>query len=152
MMSPETFALLQRLHGHAALLGLAVAAHPLITLWTRRQLTRWTHRTAWMGAVLTAIPAAGGWALYPTYRNRIKLRLMSSGGDAWLWFETKEHLAAFCVALLVGGAATLTLAGATPEGRRAAWWLILMGWLCGAAAGALGVAVAGMAHPAWLVR
>ena len=119
-MSPELFALLERIHGHLAVLGLALLLHPVITLRTRRGLNWRTHLTAELGAALLAIPFAIGWAIYPAYRTHVKPSLFAAESPAFHAFETKEHLAAMAVFLAVGGAVALRAAGKTPAGRSAA--------------------------------
>lgn len=149
-MSPgQLFALVERLHGHLAVLGLAVLLHPVITLRTRPGLALWTRRTADLGALLLLVPFAMGWWIYPAYRSEPKLRLYALGDPAWLWFESKEHLAAFAVGLAVAGALTLHVDGRTARGRRAAWAMLLAGWVCGALTAVLGIVVAARAAPAW---
>lgn len=148
-MTAELYALLTRVHGHLAMLGLAVLLHPVITLARRKGLSVWTLRTAWIAAAMIAAPFALGWFLYPHYRMHVKVDLWQRGDAALLRFETKEHLAAFAVALAVSGAGVLQAAGRTPEGRRAAWALLLAAWCCGMATGLLGVWVGARAHPGW---
>lgn len=149
MIDAPTYALLARLHGHLAMLGLALLLHPVITLRTRRALAPWTLRTAWLAVGLLAAPFALGWAIYPVYRQHPKVALWRAA-DAALWrFETKEHLAAFCVVLALAGTVTLHTTGRGAEGRRAAWALLAAAWGCGVIAGALGVHVASRAHPGW---
>ncbi|MCB9682966.1 MAG: hypothetical protein H6733_15985 [Alphaproteobacteria bacterium] len=148
-MTPEAFGWLTRLHGHLAVLGLAVLMHPIVTLRRRPGLPLWTRRTAELGALLLAIPFAMGWLLYPTYRGMVKPALWQRGDPALWRFESKEHLAALCVALAVGGALTLRFAGTEADARRTAWWLLLGAWICGALTAALGIFVAGVAQPGW---
>lgn len=148
-MDPELYGLLVRVHGHVAVLGLAVLLHPVIQLRTRRGLSRWTRFTADLGALLTAAPFALGWALYPAYRSHVKPSLWMGRLPVALAFESKEHLALLSVAFAVSGALTLRLAGRTPEGRQTAWALLLAGWGCGALAAALGIWVSAVAQPGW---
>lgn len=148
-MSPEAFALLERIHGHIALLGLAVLLHPVITLRTRRGLNWRMTLSADLGALLLLVPFAIGWAIYPVYRQAVKPRLYELNRTAMLAFETKEHLAAMAVLLAIGGAVTLRWTGKTERGRKAAWWLLLGAWLLGVSAGVLGLWVASASAPAW---
>ena len=148
-MSPELFALLSRVHGLLATLGLAVLLHPIITLTTRRALTRWTVRTSDIAAsILVVVGALGAW-LYPLYRVHPKVGLLSEAPFYADLFESKEHLAVIAIALSVGGAVVLRVAGEHPAGRRAAWSLLVCGWGLGVLVGALGLVVASTAHPAW---
>lgn len=148
-MSPDAFALVERIHGHLAVLGLAVLLHPVITLRTRSGLNWRTHLTAELGAALLAVPFALGWAIYPVYRAEVKPGLFARAPGFMAAFETKEHLAAMTLCLAIGGALTLRLVGRTPNGRLAAWSLLLVAWLLGATAGVLGVGVAATAQPGW---
>lgn len=148
-MSPELFALLERIHGHIAVLGLAVLLHPVITLWTRKGLNWRMVLTAELGALLLLVPYAIGWSIYPVYRSTVKPRLYQMNPGAMYAFETKEHLAAMAVLLAIGGAVTLRATGKTDAGRRAAWWLLAGAWLLGAGAGILGLWVASASAPAW---
>lgn len=148
-MTPQAYALWASIHGHLGALGLAVLAHPLVTLRRRPGLAPWTLRTAWIAALLVAAPYALGWWLYPTYRAHVKRGLWDAGEPAVWRFESKEHLAAVCVALVVSGTLVLTTAGRSAEGRRTAWWLLLCGWVAGAITAGLGVYVRSVAQPGW---
>lgn len=148
-MSPEAFALWERIHGHVAVLGLALVLHPVITLWTRRGLNWRTHLTAELGAALLVLPFAIGWWIYPTYRAHVKPELFARTHPAFHAFETKEHLAAMAVFLAVAGAGTLRFAGRSEAGRRAAWWLLLASVGLGAVTGGLGIWIASVSAPAW---
>lgn len=148
-MTPEGYAWLARLHGLLATLGLAVLMHPVITLRTRRALTPTLVFTADLAAVLLAGPFLLGLVLYPAYRAKVKPALWLGHPGAVLRFETKEHLAAMAVALVVGGALTLRVAGRHPAGRDAAWMMLLCGWALALVAALSGLWVAGRAHPAW---
>jgi hypothetical protein len=147
------YALWANVHGHLAVLGLAVLLHPVVTLVRRKAATPWTRRTAWLGAAMLTVPFAIGWWLYPTYRQRVKPALYAAhdpGSAAALKaFESKEHLAAMAVVLAVSGAVALHAAGRTPEGRRTAGALLLASWLCGVVAAALGLFVTARAQPGW---
>lgn len=145
-MTHAAFALLERVHGHLALLGLAVLLHPVITLRTRRSVTWRMQLTADLAALLLAAPFALGWALYPTYRAQVKPALFHAVPAAALRFESKEHLAAMAVPLVLSGALVLRAAGRTPEGRRAAWALFAAAWVLGVGAGLLGLDVASTAQ------
>lgn len=148
-MSPTLFALLERLHGHAGVLGLAVLLHPVITLRSRRRLTKRARLSALLAALLIALPFATGWMLYPSYRAHVKPSLVREASQVAWAFETKEHLAFFTLALTLGGVAVLLGRGQTPEGRRLAGSLLGLAWLCGLTVAALGVLVAAGASPAW---
>lgn len=148
-MSPQTYALLERLHGHLALLGLALLVHPLVTLRRRPGLSRRTLLSADLAALLLLLPYVGGWLLYPTYRGQVKPDLVRDSLPLARIFESKEHLALMALSLVLGGVAVLHAAGRQPEGRTAAWWLLAAGLLCGGITAGLGVAVAAGAAPGW---
>ena len=148
-MSGSLFALLERLHGHLAVLALALLVHPLVSLRRRPGLAVWTRRTAELSAALLLAVYALGWALYPSYRRELKPDLVQGALPLALRFETKEHLAILALALVLGGALTLRVAGLRPDARTAAWWMLAMGLLCGLGTGLLGVWVASGAHLAW---
>lgn len=148
-MTPQWFGLLERIHGHVAVLGLAVLLHPVITLRRRGVVTPGAQLSADLGAILLVAPFALGWAIYGTYRGTVK-RTLYLAHDAALWrFETKEHLAVFATALAIAGALTLRWAGRDPDGRRLAWTLLLCAWLCGVATAGIGIYVAAVGSPAW---
>ena len=147
-MTPVSFALVERLHGHLGWLGLAVLAHPLLVLLRGRPVTRGTRLSAVIATALVVLPYALGWAIYPTYRTHIKPALIAAQLPVALRFESKEHLALFTVVFAVSGLATL-LVSKRPEARRLATVLIGLGWVCGVLTGVLGIWVAAHAHGGW---
>lgn len=146
-MSPELYALVQRIHGVVATLGLAVMLHPVIALWRGRRISRWTQLTADLGALLVVVPFTLGWWIYPVYRVYVKPDLLQHHLHVALRFESKEHLAAMCVALAVGGTLTLRFGGA--ESHRVAFWLLLLAWIAGVTTAVLGIYVSAIAQPGW---
>ncbi len=148
-MTPETYGWLARLHGHVATLGLAVLLHPVLTLRLRGRVTPGAQLSADLGALLLLAPALLGAFVYGTYRSRVKPVLWLVQPGAVLRFETKEHLGAMAVALAVGGALTLRVAGRSPGGRETAWSLLASAWLLGLLTALLGLYVAGRAQPGW---
>ena len=66
-----------------------------------------------------------------------------------LRFETKEHLAAIALGLVIAGTLTLRVSGRRPAGKEAAWSLLLCGWFLALTTALLGVFVHGRAHPAF---
>lgn len=141
-MSPQLFALLERLHGHAAMLGLAVLLHPVITLARGRPLGRGGRWSAGLAAVLIALPSVGGWLLYPHYRAQIKPALISEKLSVALAFESKEHLAFACLCLTLAGAGVAL--GSPQHARRVALPLLAGAWGCGVITGGLGLFVASL--------
>lgn len=146
-MSGESYAWLVSIHGHLAVLGLAVLLHPVITLRRRNSVSKYVLLTADLGVLLLLMPTVLGWSIYPIYRRAIKPWLWLEAPGAVLRFESKEHLAAMAVALAMAGALTLRLAGRRPAGREAAWMLLLCGWTLGAITALLGIYVRGIAQP-----
>jgi hypothetical protein len=143
------FGLLERVHGHLGVLGLAMLLHPVITLRRRPRLTPWTVRTAEIGAGLLAATFALGWWIYPAYRSGVKPGLLRDAPSVAMRFESKEHLAFCAAALAIAGAVALRRAGTTPSGRRVAWALLLAAWVCGVLTAGLGIFVASIAQPGW---
>lgn len=148
-MSAHFFALIERGHGHAAVLGLALLLHPAVALWRRRGVGTWTVRTAWLAAVLLlAVFFVGCW-LYPSWRLHIKPDLQAANNPLWLRFETKEHLAALTAALALGGAVCVQATREDDALRRPAIALLVSAFACGLATAGLGVWVAAGVHGAW---
>jgi hypothetical protein len=141
-VSPQLFALLERLHGHTAVLGLAVLLHPVITLARGRVLGKGGRWSAGLAAALIALPSVAGWLLYPHYRGQIKPTLIAENVTVALAFESKEHLAFACLCLSLSGVA---VALAAPQhARRVALPLLAGGWVCGLVTGGLGIFVASL--------
>ncbi len=148
-MSPELYALLERVHGHLAVLGLAVLLHPVLSLGRGRGLGRGLRWSAGLAAVLITVPAALGAWLYPTYRSQVKPGLLRDRLEVASVFESKEHLAFFTVMLTLAGVGALFLGGGEPRTRRVARALLAAAWVCGLCTGLMGIYVAGGAHPGW---
>ena len=146
-MRPEVYSLLQTVHGILGGFALVLLLHPLVALSRATEVSDRVVRLCLLAGLMAAAPFTLGWWLYPTYRVRIKPSLFVQDNPAWLWFESKEHLAALFVILTISGALTLWL-GRAPA-RRAAWWMLAMGWLCGVGTAILGTVVAAVAHPGW---
>lgn len=148
-MTPELFSLAQRIHGHLAILGLAVLIHPIVWL---RGGWRFSPRAQWttdIGAILLTVSFSMGWWLYPSYREHIKPGLMAEQLNTALRFESKEHLAAIAVALLLSSALTLRFGRQHKQGLRLAHTLLTLGWAAAMITFVLGTYVAHVAHPAW---
>ncbi|MEQ1508107.1 MAG: hypothetical protein ABMB14_38110 [Myxococcota bacterium] len=146
-MSPQAYSWLTHVHGHIAVLGLAVLLHPVITLRRRTGVSKNMLLSADLGAMLLTTAFAIGWFVYPVYRKSVKPPLWLGHPEVVLRFESKEHLAAMAVALAIAGALTLRIAGRRPVGREAAWILLLLGWTLGVITAMFGVFVTGAAHP-----
>jgi hypothetical protein len=137
-MTAQSFALLERLHGHVGWLALALLLHPVVTLGRRPHLARWTVRSAELAAALLASTFAAGWWLYGPYRARVKPGLLADAPRVAAAFESKEHLAFVCLCLAMAGAVTLRLLGHRPDARRLARSLLGAAWLTGVTAAAGG--------------
>lgn len=148
-MGARLFSLLERVHGHLGWLALVLLLHPVVSVARTRVVTPFALRTARAGAALLLAPSALGWALYPTYRSRVKPALYAAEPRVALLFETKEHLAVMSVLLAVSGAAVLSAGGGTGAGRRTGAALLALAVGCGLGAGALGTVVATVAQPGW---
>ncbi len=151
-MEPSWFAMLERVHGHLAVLGLVVLVHPLVSLGRGRVLRRGTLVAAVAGVGLLLPAFLLGLWIYPTWRSQVKPRLVSESQTVALAFEVKEHLAWFAVACAVAAVGSLWAAGRLPEGRELGRWLLGASVVCGAVAAILGLWVGGSAWPAWVSR
>lgn len=143
----ELYTLLQRVHGHLAVLALAVLLHPVISL-GRRGLSRGMRWALGAALAMVSLTYAGGWMAYPTYRSAVKPTLVAEHRGWALAFESKEHLALFCLVLTAAGVG-LAWRSRTVAQRRAARVLLALAWASGALVVVLGVGVASTAHPAW---
>lgn len=146
---PQLYTLVTTLHGLVGVLALALLLHPVITLGRRPRPTWGTRFTADLAALLLVAVFAVGWWTYPTYRRKVKPPLLIEDHPAWLWFESKEHLAAMATVLAVSGAATLRWGGSQPAGRRTSRALLFGAFLTGLTAAVLGVLVRAVAQPGW---
>ena len=149
LASPHLYALLERVHGHLAWLGLALMLHPVVSLGRPGRPRRPTRWSAWLAAAFVSAPYALGWWIYPTYRTRVKPALLVESLPLALAFETKEHLALMTLALAWGGAMAIHAGGETRGGRRTARVLLGCGAVTGLVTAALGLAVAAGAHGGW---
>lgn len=152
--SPELYTVASHLHGHAAVLAVALLLHPVVWLRPGRAITPRVRWTARLGTGLLVGVYTLGLGIYPTYRARVKPGLIFENGlpgpllELALRFESKEHLAVLAVALAVAGLAVLE-SGPGPATRRAARTLLLGAVALSLSVGALGLWVAAGAHPGW---
>lgn len=118
---------LQRAHGHVALLGLALLLHPVFGL---RRATRVSPRV-WLSARLATgalvLMNAGGWLIYPAYREQVRRFLYLEARWLGLSFEVKEHLAFYALCLGIAGLAVAWGArgagGESGGGLEPAFWV-----------------------------
>ncbi len=148
-MDAHLFGLLERAHGHLAVLGLVVLVHPVISLKRRGHLRRGTWLTVVIGVALLLPAAALGLGLYPSWRSQVKPALVQQALGVALAFEVKEHLAWFSVVCATAGLGVLATAGRLAGGRSLARWLLGAAVTCGAMTAGLGIWIAGATWPAW---
>jgi hypothetical protein len=148
-MEGTLFALLERVHGHLALLGLAVLVHPLLSLGRGKELRRGTWLTVVVGIGLLVPAFALGLGLYPSWRGHVKPLLIERAPLVAQAFELKEHLAWFTVILAVSALGILGSAGRLVQARGLARLLLGGALGCGLCTAALGIWIGGGAWPAW---
>ncbi|MFN3199168.1 MAG: hypothetical protein ACE366_12275 [Bradymonadia bacterium] len=93
----------EKIHGHLALLGIALALHPPLAL---RRAKRPSPRTRLAGylATLTCLGTnIMGWVIYPAYRQELRRQLYLADLQMGQMFEIKEHLAWYALALSLAG-------------------------------------------------
>jgi hypothetical protein len=102
--------LLESVHGHVAILAVALLFHPAIALWRGVPLSRGTRWAAGLAAGAVSTAFGLGLVIYGPYREHVKRGLFRADpATAWL-FETKEHLAYVALALVLGATALALLA------------------------------------------
>jgi magnesium-transporting ATPase (P-type) len=107
--------LLEKFHGHIALLGAALCFHPWVALLRARRPSWATRLAAVLASVLVIVTNVLGWVIYPAYREGPKLELYRHVELVGVGFEVKEHLAFFALCLAVAGAA-MAVAASGPAG------------------------------------
>jgi hypothetical protein len=108
-----------KLHGHIAWLAVALCLHPVVSLRVARRISRgarWSMDLAALGLLLTTL---AGWALYPAYREEIRLQLYAAAPAYGLAFEVKEHLAWYATMAAIAGAASARASIRVHESGRA---------------------------------
>lgn len=131
--------LLESVHGHVAILAVALLLHPVILLWRGQPLSRGARWAVGLAGAVLASAFGLGVSIYGPYRELVKRRLFDASESAGWLFETKEHLA--YVALALGLGATLLAFVAprdAPHLRRAAARVYLAAFVAAAITGALG--------------
>ena len=154
---PAGWLALQRLHGHLALLGLALLLHPVIGLRRARGVTR---RALWSGAsgtAMTVLTQLSGCLIYPAYREQLRAALYQQHRSLGLAFEVKEHLAWYATCAALAGLALLWIgrrdgrALGEPEAAAVPWVagvrrLYLAAFLLAAVSALIGLGLA-VVHP-----
>ena len=98
--------ILESLHGHAAILALALLFHPALLLWRGRPLSFGSRVAVLSAGAMSALAFALGIAIYPGYRAHVKPSLFMADPRAGLLFESKEHLAWLVLTLALGASIT----------------------------------------------
>ena len=136
--------LTQKVHGHLAILAVALALHPVLSTWRAKRPTRRTRLSGYLAALLTLAANVLGWLVYPAYRELVKPELYAVSVTYGQAFEVKEHLAFYALCLSLAGAALLWAArgeyAETLRGPARTVWLLC--FLCGLGTGVVGVLVA----------
>ena len=143
---------LQKIHGHVALLGIALAFHPVITLSKARALSYRIRLSAYLATLFAFAMNALGWWIYPAYRQEIKRDFYLANplfGDA---FEVKEHLGLYALALALAGALIVFRAPdrPSPETVRTIRWTYGLSATLALIVGAIGIwlsSIKGFAYP-----
>ncbi len=129
--------LLEKLHGHVGLLGIALCFHPVLSLRKAQRPTRRVRLSGYLALLGLVLGNALGWLIYPEYRQQIRGELYLLGLSDL--FEVKEHLAWYSLALAALGAGLLRASAAEAGPRLRS--LIRRVW---GAAGALASVSAGL--------
>lgn len=144
---------LQKVHGHIALLAIALCFHPWFALRRARRpspAVRLSGYLATGGIVLTSLL---GWWIYPPYREEIKAELYLANPFWGDLFEVKEHWGWYSLVLAVAAGVLMWLARdrAQAEGlRQPIRWLYALSGLLALAVGVFGILIAsirGFAYP-----
>jgi hypothetical protein len=135
--------LLEKIHGHVALLTIALLLHPAVSLRAQRPLRRATRWSCYLGTIGALLTNAIGWAIYPDYRVALKSAIYALGTLYGDLFELKEHLAWYSLLLALAGGALTTQArsGRSPLNRALRLTYILSAVLMIVAA-SIGIALA----------
>ncbi len=135
--------LLERLHGHVAVLAVALLVHPAILLWRGQPLSRGGTWAVALSMAVTLAAFALGLVIYPAYRELVRHDLTLADPTAALLFETKEHLAWGALSGgLAAGAAALVAPRTATSTRRLAARAFLCAALTGIVVAGLGIHIA----------
>ena len=109
--------LLEKIHGHLAILAIALCYHPWFGLRSARRPSFATRVSCYLATVMMSASIAVGWFIYPEYRNQVRQTLYLTSRTLGKAFEVKEHIGTFALALVLAGA-TLTWLTTRPGGMR----------------------------------
>ena len=102
--------LFETVHGHLAVLAVAVLLHPAWLLRRGQRLSRGQAVAVAATVLLVVLAFASGLFVYGDYRSLVRAGLFRASSSAGLLFETKEHLAYGVVATTLGAATCAFLA------------------------------------------
>ncbi|MCB9508397.1 MAG: hypothetical protein H6697_12140 [Myxococcales bacterium] len=105
MIPVSALLLLQSVHGHLAVLAVALCYHPPVALRRARLPARGARWSAYLATGALTLAMVLGWSIYPEYRLQVRQGLYLSSRLLGKSFEVKEHLASFALALTWAGAA-----------------------------------------------
>ena len=105
----------QKIHGHLALLAVALAFHPPLAMGRARRPSRRTRLAGYLATMSCLAVSALGWAIYPAYRQEIRRQLYLTSVRLGQLFEIKEHLAWYALALSLAGGALMWTSARAPE-------------------------------------
>jgi len=135
----ELTRLVAHVHGHLGWLSVAALAHPALLL---RRTGRRAPLATTLASALTVVTALAGASIYPSYREVIKPTLFLEHPALGWAFERKEHLAVAAALFAIAGAIAHRTAGTRPALATLAHRSFVVAFVCAAAAGVIGVAVA----------
>ncbi len=144
---------LEKIHGHLALLAIAACLHPPMALRKARRPSWATRMSGYAASAMLSASIAAGWFIYPEYRLQIRQHLYATNRALAVSFEVKEHLGTFALFLVLAGAGLLFLSTKPggPQLRAATGRVYLAAAILAAISATLGVAIAsyaGFAYPA----
>jgi len=148
-MTSHIYAWTTAFHGHLAVLGLALLAHPWVTLIRGAPIRPSTQRSTLLAVWLLAAPYLLGLWAYPTYRSSVKPELFQARPDLIHRFETKEHLAFLTLIFAVSAWGVLREADDDSTTRRLATALLSAALMSCLLTTGLGIWVRASAHLAF---
>ena len=99
----------EKIHGHIAILAIALSWHPPIALRRARRPSRGVRWSAYLAALFMAAAMGMGWFIYPEYRREVRQQLYVASRTLGRLFEVKEHLGTYALFLVLDGALLVAL-------------------------------------------
>lgn len=112
--------LLTNIHGHIAMMAVALCLHPVLTLRKARTPGPRVRLSAYLATAFMFATVAIGWIVYPEYRRAVRQGLYIASRPMGLAFEVKEHIGTFALALVLAGAVVTVLSTRPGMGPRSA--------------------------------